>query len=275
MPTVSIIMPTYNGAAFIEGAIESVLQQSYQDWELLIVSDGSRDNTAALVRPYTIDHSNILLIENEHNIGIQKTLNKGITLAKGKYIARLDDDDRWIDEHKLVLQCSYLDAHPGCALVGTNAVLVNVEGRTISKNSMPKTDSQIRNRLLSKNCFLHATVMFRKDASDSVGSYSESSETLHAEDYDLWLRLGQKGTLANLAMVSTALTVHDNSLTNKNRVQQARHMLAVMKKNRQAYPNYWIGWCVSYARYRGFQVIQWLPFSKPLFYFIQRLYKKI
>lgn len=275
MPAISIIMPTYNGATFIEGAIESVLQQSYKDWELIIISDGSTDTTDSIVRSYIANHPNILFIENEQNVGIQKSLNKGLSYAKGKYIARLDDDDRWIDEHKLVLQVSYFDAHPECVLLGTDAVLIDTMGKKISRNSMPKSDTAIRKRMYSRNCFLHATVMFRRDMASAVGNYSESPDTLHVEDYDLWLRLGQKGSMANLSMVSTALTVHTESLTNKNRVIQAWRMIGRVRQYKGHYPRYRFGVVFSYLRYFGFYTISIIPIPKKVLLFIQRVYKSL
>jgi glycosyltransferase involved in cell wall biosynthesis len=274
-PLVSIILPTYNGAAFITGAIEGVLAQTYTNWELLIISDGSTDQTKTIVEDFTKKDPRIFFIENRENSGIQKTLNRGIVLAKGTYVARLDDDDRWTDPEKLSLQIAFFETYPDHVLLGTNATVVSLEGETISKSSMPLTDSAIRSRMLSKNCFLHATVIIRKKALEKIGGYSEDKKFFHVEDYELWLRLGREGAMANLAVYSTTLTAHEKSLTSRNRVLQAANMIKAVQVYRNYYPNFYTGIVVSILRYLGFAVIKSIPLPKRWFYAIQRVYKAV
>ncbi|MEO5646613.1 MAG: glycosyltransferase [Candidatus Paceibacterota bacterium] len=274
-PLISIILPTYNGEKYIAAAIESVFGQTYISWELLIISDGSIDNTRSIVEKYAKNENRIIFIENEKNIGIQKTLNKGLSLAKGDYIARLDDDDRWIDIDKLSLQVIYFLEHEGYVLVGTNALVVNTEGKEVSKNTMPQTDRDIRSRLLSKNCFLHPTVMINKAALERAGLYSEKKEFLHAEDYELWLRLGKQGKMGNIIQYTTALTAHSDSLTSSNRSSQARNFLKIAWRYRQYYPNSFIGIAISVLRYVGFVAISFVPIPQSMVYKIQRIYRSI
>jgi teichuronic acid biosynthesis glycosyltransferase TuaG len=106
-PVISIILPTYNGATYISRAIESVAAQSYTDWELLVIGDGSTDTTAGIVAEYIKKDSRIQYVKNDSNLGIQKSLNRGLHLAQGKYIARIDDDDQWIDTEKLTKQLNF------------------------------------------------------------------------------------------------------------------------------------------------------------------------
>ncbi len=272
---VSIILPTYNGAQFIRTAIDSVLNQTFQAWELIILSDGSIDQTKSIVQEYSKNDERIIFLENEHNIGIQKTLNKGILFAKGEYVTRLDDDDQWVYKDKLALQVSYLDSHPNCVLVGTDALIINESGKKIFTSIMPKTDKEIRSKILSKNCFLHSTVMMRKTTIHTVGGYKESPTVLHIEDYELWLRLGTVGQFVNIDVVSTSLVVHSNSLTSKNRVQQAKHILFLISCYKATYPNFLLGYVVALARYIGFVCMSTVPIPKKLFYFIQRIYKRL
>ncbi|MES2224753.1 MAG: glycosyltransferase [Patescibacteria group bacterium] len=274
-PLISIILPTYNGAQFIGAAIKSVLSQTYTQWELLVISDGSTDNTEDVVAQFTSKDSRISYMFNEQNLGIQKTLNKGISIARGKYIARLDDDDRWIDASKLAMQVTHLEAYPECVLVGTDAIVMNGAGVALSKNIMPKSDKTIRAKMLSKNCFLHATVVFRKSAIDNVGGYSESSSTLHAEDYDLWLRLGTQGMVENLPLYSTALIARESSLTSLNRVLQAKNIVSLISQYKTQYPNFIFGYCVSLLRYAFFVITSVIPFPRKLMYSMQRIYRAI
>ncbi len=270
-PLVSIILPSYNGAQFIARAISSVLKQSYAVWELIIISDGSNDETKKIVSSF--DDKRIKFIENSANLGIQKTLNKGISLSNGSYIARIDDDDIWIDLCKLETQVLFLEKHSDYNLLGTDAVVINTEGEKLSINIMPKTDSEIRKKILSKNCFLHSTIMIRKVVIEKTGSYSENKETLHAEDFDLWLRMGLNGKFANLDKVTTHLTARDGSLTSKNRVLQARNILKAMMKYRKKYPNFITGYIMGALRIIFFSALSWLPFK--VTYLIQRIYRSI
>lgn len=271
--TVSIILPTYNGAGVIAGAIESVLAQTFLGWELLILSDGSTDQTKDIVEHYK--DKRIVFIENEHNLGIQKTLNKGLELAKGKYIARIDDDDRWISSEKLFLQVEYLNKNKEYVLVGTNAVVVNEKGEKISSNLMPGTDSAIREKMHFKNCFLHASVLIKKTTIDAVGGYSEEKRFLHVEDYELWARLGTIGKMSNLQKTMVQLINHNESITFKNRILQAKNALHVLVLYKTKYPHFITGYFVSYCRYIFFSILKYVPISNKLFYFIQRTYKKI
>ncbi len=274
-PLVSIIIPTYNGAAYIAGAIESVLSQEYLNWELLIISDGSTDDTKTIVEKYSTHDTRIVFSENENNSGIQKTLNRGIALAKGKYIARLDDDDRWIDPTKLAAQVDFLEANEAYVLLGTDARVVDEKGSMLSVNVMPKHDREIRSKILSQNCFLHATVVMRKTALDTVGGYSETSATRHAEDYDLWLRLGTVGKMANLPLQSTALTARDASLTNRHRVVQARHVLGVVWMHRKNYPHFISGYSRGIVRLVFFSLLTVIPIPSSIWYRIQRTYRAV
>ena len=195
---ISIILPTYNGAGRIQEALLSVLGQSYLHWELLVVDDGSTDNTEELVKDLPCNEKRIIYIKNESNLGIQQTLNKGLKEAKGEYIARIDDDDMWIDKDKLLKQVEFLEKNKDCVLVGTGLVAVNEEGKEIFRTFNPELDAIIRNKILSKTCFTHSSVMFRKALAMQLGGYSELSEVRHIEDYDLWLKMGTVGKLANL-----------------------------------------------------------------------------
>lgn len=272
-PLISIILPTYNGAYSIMRAIRSVLAQEYQNWELIIISDGSIDETRNIVEEFSITDSRIVFIENTHNKGIQKTLNEGLRQARGEYIARIDDDDEWVDPLKLSTQIRFLEDHSDYVLVGTDAVVVNEKGVALSVNIMPKTDTAIRSKILSKNCFLHSTIVVRKDTIEKAGGYSEKEECLHAEDYELWLRVGVMGKMANLPIPSTKLTAHSNSLTSRNRVLQARNVLRSSFAHRKEYPHFFAGYSISIARLVFFYLLNIVPFPSSIWYATQRFYR--
>ena len=269
---ISIILPTYKDAPHLARAIESVRAQTRTDWELIVVDDGLY--TRNVIEHYVAEDSRITCIHHEHNLGIQRSLNAGLRTAKGEYIARIDDDDAWTDRDKLAKQVAYLEQHRDCVLVGTNAVIVDETGARLGTYVLPQTDTLIRTRILSKNCFLHPTIMMRTDAVREVHGYSESPQTRHIEDYALWLALGAYGTFANLADTTTALTVRPGSLTAQNRVTQVRHMRSIARQYRQVYPGFLWGQILLAIRIIGFVVIGVIPIPPRLLYAIQKVYKE-
>lgn len=272
MPLVSIILPTHNGARFIERAIASVRSQTYTDWELVVVDDGSTDGTAQIVAKLAEEDARIRVVQNENNLGIQKTLNTGLAQATGEYIARIDDDDAWTDHAKLAAQVAYLDSHPDCVLVGTGARVVDEEGRESFRYRFPETDATIRRSMLSKNCFAHASVVFRKDVALRAGGYGEGTEVRHVEDHDLWLRLGTLGSLANLPTASVTLTARPGSLSSKNRHDQFRKALVLAKKYRDSYPGYLSALIRGTLRLWLFSFFAYVPKAlRPVF---MRFYKR-
>lgn len=245
---VSIILPTYNGSNRIEKAINSILSQSYINWELLIIDDGSIDNIKEIVDNFTKNDLRIKYIKNEFNLGIQKTLNYGLRESKGEYIARIDDDDIWCDKEKLTKQVDFLNTNPECVLVGTGVIIVDKNNKELLRYLLPEHDKEIRNQILGKNCFVHSSVLFRKDIMIKVSGYDESSDMRHIEDYDLWLRLGLEGELANLSSYSVRFTLHDASISSQNKVKQYKNILSLVKRLRGKYPNYTQAFFRSLAR---------------------------
>lgn len=239
---VSIILPTYNGSKTIEKSIRSVIAQSFQDWELLIIDDGSTDNIKSILAPFTKEESRILYVRNEFNQGIQKSLNLGLNLAKGEYIARIDDDDEWINKDKLKKQVEFLDSNKDYVLIGTGAVAVLETGDAINGYWMPNSDEQIRSEILFKNCFIHSTVMFRKEVALELGGYDENEDFKHIEDYHLWLLMGLKGKMMNLYDLMINFRISSNSISNLNKKDQLLKNIALIKLFKGLYPNYRKAW---------------------------------
>jgi glycosyltransferase involved in cell wall biosynthesis len=246
---VSVILPTYNGSPWIQRAIESVTSQSYRDLELLVVDDGSTDNTAVIVANMAQNDSRIRYIKNDVNSGIQKTLNHGLKEAKGEYIARIDDDDYWVDTDKLQKQVDFLNNNPDHVLVGTGVIIVNEKGDELFRYLVPTTNESIQKRLLGKNCFVHSSVMFKNSAVMQFGGYSEGVEEKHFEDYDLWLKLGTIGKLANLPIYALQYTMREGSLSAVNRVEVFHKILKHLNKYKNSYKGYYGALLRAYARY--------------------------
>lgn len=264
--TVSIILPTFNGGKYISNAIESVISQSFVEWELIVINDGSTDDTEEIVGGYVKKDNRIIYLKNEINLGIQKTLNRGLKEAKGIYIARIDDDDIWIDINKLIKQVNFLENNNGYLLVGTGVVLVDEKYKELTRYILPETDEKIRKKLLIKNCFTHSSVMFKKKEALSINGYSELNEVKHVEDYDLWLRIGLLGKFYNLPDYYTLFMVNSSSISAKNKKDQFKKDLILSRKYKYNYPNYIKAIMVGYLRFIIYDLL-----SKEQLYFIKKI----
>lgn len=195
MSLVSVIIPTRNRKYLISRAVNSVLAQSYQNIELIVINDASEDGTYEAIRVLSQKDSRIIIFNNETRLGLTKTLNKAIKYARGKYIARLDDEDFWCDKMKIEKQVNFLDSNKDYGLVGGGAARIDEERKEISKYLMPKKDEDIRKMILQANAFVHVAVLFRKDVFEQVGGYDIEFDGL--EDWDLWLKIGKVSKFYN------------------------------------------------------------------------------
>ena len=192
-PRVSVVMSTYNNSAFLPLAMESIAQQTFRDFEWIVVDDGSTDDTAAVLARYS--DPRLRVIVHPARQGLTRSLNEAISLCRGMYVARMDGDDVALPE-RLEKQVRFLDAHPGVGLVGTAFMYIDGTNAVLGTEPVFATDPEIRPRLLVHNCFGHGTVMVRRDLLNSVGGYNESFT--YAQDYDLWLRIAERTEVANL-----------------------------------------------------------------------------
>jgi len=182
-PTVSIITPTYNRAKFIKDAIDSVLDQSFSDWELLIVDDGSTDNTSELLTAYEGD-TRIYYIK-QPNRGQSIARNVALSRARGKYIGFLDSDDTWYPD-KLERQCAFLEAHPEVHIVHGDEAIIDEQGRETTRKNMRRYSGRITPYLLEDNSVSITTTLVRRECFESMGGFDSRYGV--ADDYDLWLR---------------------------------------------------------------------------------------
>jgi glycosyltransferase involved in cell wall biosynthesis len=193
-PRVSVVMAVHNGAPYLEKAVDSILAQTFTDFEFVIIDDGSVDSTPEVLQRYQAADCRVQVYHQE-NAGLTPSLNRGCARARGAYVARMDADDISFPE-RLKLQVEFLDRHPRVAMVGTAVVRIDELGREIKRNVCPTTHAEIVRALAEYNCFTHPTVMLRKDLLLAVGGYREAYRL--AQDYDLWLRLAEHSELANL-----------------------------------------------------------------------------
>jgi glycosyltransferase involved in cell wall biosynthesis len=192
-PRVSVVMTMYNEARFVEEALGSILEQTFRDFELIVVDDGSTDTSAALVEQ--CEDPRVRLVR-QSNQGLASALNSGIREAKAPWVGRHDADDISSPD-RLALQFARLEAVPELVLLGTNAVLTDEEGAAILTTDYPEDDASLRQILFEGvNPFNHGSVVFRREAALAAGLYRE--EFSQSQDYDLWLRLSEHGLLGNL-----------------------------------------------------------------------------
>ncbi|MFP3888305.1 glycosyltransferase [Priestia filamentosa] len=189
MPEISVIMGVYNGAKKLKYAIESIQNQTFKDFEFIICDDGSSDESVNIVKKYAYEDERIVLLENPRNMGLAMTLNNCLEVAKGKYIARMDDDDK-AHPTRFEKQFNFLESHKEYAILGTGRNMYDddgVWGQSIREGERSKLDIYLG------RTFAHPSVMMHKDAVQQVNGYSTSPDIGRTEDFDLWCKLYFKG----------------------------------------------------------------------------------
>ena len=239
----------------------SVVAQEFAEWELVVIDDASKDESDMIGRKAADSDSRIRYVRNKENLGLQRTLNLGLGLCAGEFIARIDHDDEWCDVRKLSAQLRFFDAHLDHVLVGTGAIVTDQGGIEMVRYLLPGSDEEIRKRMLFKNCFVHSSVLFKRDLTIELGGYSEDSEVRHIEDYDLWLRLGKEGKMANLPTCAVRLHSLEDGISASNRLDQARKFLKLSRKHLHEYPNG--GWAkiVGWLRMLAYELFGFMPAS--------------
>ena len=218
-------MPVYNGEKYLRESIDSILNQTLTDFEFLIIDDGSTDNSIEIINSYQDPRIN--LVKNYKNEGLVYSLNRGLSLAKGEYIARMDSDDISLSE-RLVKQVNFLDSNPEIAVVGTWVKVINETDEPQITWQYPLKPLEIQWNLYFYCPLAHPSVMFRKNTILDYDGYSQ--EMADAEDYDLWLRLVKKNLLSNMKDILLLYRQHDFNIT---KTHQNRQIWASLINQRQ------------------------------------------
>jgi len=217
-PKITVLLPVYNCELYVQTAVQSILNQTFTDFELLVIDDASTDATVSILKK--IDDSRIQLIEKPVNSGYTNSLNSGLHLAKGDYIARMDGDDISYPE-RFAKQIAYLETHPEVVVCGTTYKIVGNDKRI----TLPEHHEAIKIGLLWGNCILHPSVMIRKKVVDEFSiQYDTSKEP--AEDYDMWVRLLSIYKLHNLQSVLMEYRVYCNQVSRKRAEEQKKSDIA-------------------------------------------------
>ena len=206
-PKVTVLMSVYNSERYLREAIESILNQTFEDFDFLIINDGSTDESRKIIRLY--DDARVRLIDNEGNIGLTLSLNKGIALAQGEYLARMDADDVSLPE-RLETQVKFLNSHPDTALVGSAALIIDSASHLLETAYRDISDRLLPTQLFWENCLVHSSVMGRTSVFQEF-QYPEQYAV--AQDYWLWTQIAQKYPIANLAEPLLCSRRHSDSVT--------------------------------------------------------------
>jgi glycosyltransferase involved in cell wall biosynthesis len=214
-PRITVLLPVYNCELYVQTAVESILNQTFTDFELLIVDDASTDATVSILKKF--DDSRIQLIQKPVNSGYANSLNYGLQIAKGEYIARMDGDDISYPE-RFAKQIAYLDVHPEVVACGTTYKIMGNNKRIM----LPENHEAIKIGLLWGNCISHPSVMIRKKVLDDFSIIYDTSKE-PAEDYDLWVRLLSIGKLYNLQEVLMEYRLYGNQVSRKRAEEQKKN----------------------------------------------------
>jgi len=215
-PHISVVMPVRDGARWLGEAITSVQDQTLADFELIIVDDGSADNSPHIIEAGARSDPRIRAIRQER-LGLVAALNRGVSESRGHLIARLDADDR-AQPQRLQRQSEYLDRHSEIGLLGTWAEQIDEQGSAAGSLKPPTRPEELASLLARTNPFVHSSIMVRAAIFPKIGLYRQAFEG--AEDYDLWLRISEIAKIANVPECLVQYRVHRAGETNRSRVRQ-------------------------------------------------------
>lgn len=229
-PQISVIISFFNNCDTLEKSLKSILNQSYKNFELIIISDGSNDGSNKIVKKFLIKKNNVLYFESKKNIGLTKMLNIGIKFSRGEYIARHDADDLSLSS-RFKNQIDILKKKKNLDIIGSNAKYA-YKNKTISIK-MPEKDRYIKKKLIFRNTIIHSTVMMRKKIFQNNLSYDE--KFIRCQDYELWLRIKNKVKFYNIQkelvfrnVKTENFKIKDLLLTSKSRFIHCNYFLSFL-----------------------------------------------
>ncbi len=224
-PKISVILSVYNGERFIKEAVGSILDQTFSDFEFIIVDDGSTDGTAEVLDAFS--DPRIVRLKNEKNISLVKSLNRGLGVARGELIARMDADDISYPQ-RFERQVRFLEENPEVGVLGTHVKHVDARSKFISVLEPPATHELIYWKMLFSCAIVHPSVMMRRDLVNRAGGYNPSF--IHVEDTELWSRLVGLTRFANLQEVLHVRRLHGRSIMSTQSDVQYRSGTVIRKR---------------------------------------------
>jgi glycosyltransferase involved in cell wall biosynthesis len=222
----AILISLYNAEETLDATFKSLEMQTFQDFRIIAINDHSTDATLSLIRKWQekMREDRFIIIDNKENIGLTKSLNKGLSQITDPYTARIDADDTW-DTTKLEKQIAYLEKYPRCGIIGT--WYKNISSTGERKVTLPVTDTEIKNSIFKRNPFAHSCVVFRTELIKEAGLYDENAR--YGQDYELWLRLLPKTTFANIPEFLCFRNTKDTLSTRNQRAQMLQCIKTQLK----------------------------------------------
>ncbi len=269
-PKVCVIISTYNRGDLIGKAVESILAQNYKNLEIIIVDDGSTDNTDDVLSKY----GNKIKVLKEKKVGRVKARDIGIEHSDAKYISILDSDDYFADKSKIKDQVEFLEKHDDHVLVGGGIIKIDRNGREIMKFMPLENDRDLRERMLLNNMFSHSTVLYRREAFEKIGGYcgfNNSEYVGYLEDWNMWLRLGKIGKMHNLQKYLSYYLEAGQNLSDVNVREDLGMGLHLRIKFRKDYPNFFKALAIGTIQYAN----SLMPFRKKNSEFLKKIRKTV
>lgn len=270
-PRVSILMATWNRGHLIGRGIKSALDQTLTDWEFIIAGDGPPPETEAAIREWAKKDKRVRYVRHEHTGRIAITSNAGLKVARGEYVAVLDDDDWWLDREKLAKQVAFLDAHPNYIVCGGGFVFVDGDGKEIGRELKPETDEKIRRVALAANPVVNSSSIFRREP---AGLYDEAMPQF--ADWDFWLRLGNMGKLYNFQEYFLAYRMWEKGSSFTHQKENVNAAFMIIRRYRNDYPGFYVAFFIAaaYWTYAHFPLFIRKSLNSSLSRFKKRLFAR-
>ena len=228
-PAISVLIPVWHAVRFLPAALDSVLAQTFADFEVIAIDDGTRDGSSEVLAAFAARDRRVRVVRQE-NRGIVASLNRALELARAPFVARMDHDDVSRPD-RFAKQLAYLQRHPEVAAVSGAMDVIDQEGTYLRTEAAPTLPAAVQDELLYRNCICHPAVMARTEALRKVGGYRKNAQ--FAEDYDLWLRLSEVGAIANLPDVLLSYRLHPVRMSTQGYIVQELAVLAARGAARQ------------------------------------------
>jgi len=226
IPRISVIMPVYNREHYVAEAIESIIYQTFKDFEFIIIDDGSTDCSLEIIEGYSEKDLRIKVIRNQHNIGIPRTRNKGIDLAQGEYVAFMDSDDISLPE-RFAKQIDFMEKNPEIFVLGTQCEFIDSKGNYIRTKNLPLLPIEVRWFLYGKS-IINSSVMARSELFKLLGYKHKNIKS--ASDYEIWTRISEKFLIANLPDVLLRFRRHDSRISKTARDNQKSNSYQIIRE---------------------------------------------
>ncbi|QRQ61295.1 glycosyltransferase family 2 protein [Sphingobacterium multivorum] len=233
MSLLTIVMPAYNAAKYINETLKSFIDQTFTDWKLIIINDASTDNTQQIVEEWKNKDSRIQLINNEINLRITKTMNKGIQFVESPFFARVDSDDILLPHHFEYL-ISYLNQNANVDICGSQVITIDGQGNFRRKWNYEIESDWIEQSAIFACPFLQSSVVMRTEVIKGLNGYREEMELI--EDYELWIRSLKSYKAASLDLYTVKYRIHDHNISENNKSKMLLLLESMYHENQQNYP---------------------------------------